>query len=359
MTLRLPRDLWGVYRQPPQFRFGTVTSVSPGICTVQVAGGEIPVIYFKNAAPSVGDFVSVQRQSVVSYLMTAPVAGALWVGDGALFGIWRVPTSGSDPVFYSIPSATVRGVALGPDKAIWAFGSSATGQTYVWRMVSSGPEIGDVTDAQIPYVVPYDIAPGPADSLWFSGDQYVLQVTTAFAVTEFAPAGMNQMLGIVEGPDGNLWMSEDQGYLARMTPTGVTTVFSLSGQSLGPFGICVGPDGNIWVASTGFGVWRSTLSGGTTYFPIAGSQLQNIVAGPDGNLWATDANSLVWKVTLAGDATSYSIPNSTPTGIAAGSDKNLWVSDSANGGVWQVTPAGNTAFFGLPGSAPSSICAGP
>lgn len=72
MTFRLPRSLWNTYRQPPQFRFGTVTSVSPGICTVMVAGGEIPVLYFKGAAPNVGDFVSVQRQSVVSYLMTAP-----------------------------------------------------------------------------------------------------------------------------------------------------------------------------------------------------------------------------------------------------------------------------------------------
>ena len=75
--MRLPEQILRTMRPKPQVRFGTVTSVATGICTVQVAGGEIPAITMNGAAIAVGDFVAVQRQSVASYVLN-PASAAPW-----------------------------------------------------------------------------------------------------------------------------------------------------------------------------------------------------------------------------------------------------------------------------------------
>ncbi len=72
MTRRLPPQLFDAFQGRPQVRYGTVTSISPGVCTVRVAAGEIPVVTINGAPLSVGDFVGVQRQGVASYLLAVP-----------------------------------------------------------------------------------------------------------------------------------------------------------------------------------------------------------------------------------------------------------------------------------------------
>src|SRR5262245_53933133 len=66
------------------------------------------------------------------------------------------------------------------------------------------------------------------------------------AVTEFG-AGISYgsgPSGITAGPDGNLWFTESYGLaIGRITPQGVVTEFSASGDSAG---IAAGPDGNLW-----------------------------------------------------------------------------------------------------------------
>ena len=173
MTLRLPRDLWGVYRQPPQFRFGTVTSVSPGICTVQVAGGEIPVIYFKGAAPSVGDFVSVQRQSVVSYLMTAP-SGAPWYAGQTWFA-FDTSTGTSywmtEPFMGIFPGPSVPNFAGSVQKAQATVGTFSGFVGYgVGTVYVLTPDLGLVATYKVPeyqqMVASIDPTRGVADVTW-------------------------------------------------------------------------------------------------------------------------------------------------------------------------------------------------
>lgn len=63
---------------------------------------------------------------------------------------------------------------------------------------------------------------------------------TEFSVPNGGPAG------IALGPDGNIWFTEyDASKIARITPSGTITEFSLSASS-GPADIASGPDGNLW-----------------------------------------------------------------------------------------------------------------
>jgi len=110
-------------RTPVQARFGTVTAVNPGICTVKVAGGEIPVIYLKGGAPSVGDFVRVHRQGVVSYLLNPSSGGVVIWPFGDEYGpdgpTYRYSASGT--LGATGPGGTVdKYVAQG----MWADGQS-------------------------------------------------------------------------------------------------------------------------------------------------------------------------------------------------------------------------------------------
>ncbi len=308
--MRLESALLRTYRGKPQVRFGTVVDVQPGICTVQVAGGPIPVIYLKGAAPSVGDFVSVQRQGVVSYLLNQP-SGAVWVGDNVLNGIWRVPTSGQDPVFYAVPGAAIYGVVEGPDQAIWACSGGGGAAAYVWRMVSSGLYIGTSASVQL------------GSSL------------ATFPVS------------ICVGSDGNLWVADNNGFVWKVTPDlAVAASYALAGSS--PNTICAGPGGNLWIASgtPNTGAWSVTPSGTSTFYPIPDSVPTGITEGPDGRLWLSDNTyHVVWAMAPTGNVESYLLPNSETTSICVGPDKRLWASDNFLGVIWAVTTTGDATPY--------------
>lgn len=98
---------------------------------------------------------------------------------------------------------------------------------------------------------------------------------------------------IALGADGNLWFTEPQGNkVARISPSGGITEYSLPTVNAGPNNIAAGPDGNLWFTeSTANKVGKvSTASGEIVDFaiPTAGGVPYGIVAGPDGNLWFTE-----------------------------------------------------------------------
>jgi virginiamycin B lyase len=47
------------------------------------------------------------------------------------------------------------------------------------------------------------------------------------------------------GPDGNVWFADADG-LARITPSGVVTVFTMPDGLYAPDYLTIGPDGYIW-----------------------------------------------------------------------------------------------------------------
>ncbi len=125
----------------------------------------------------------------------------------------------------------------------------------------------------------------------------------------------SEPFGITAGPDGNLWFTEYRGSrIARITPAGVVTEFSLPAPNRQPSHITAGPDGNLWFTegSPG-GIGRITTAGVVTEF-LGGSTPgftanripSGITTGADGNLWFTETRD-------PGAVVRVSLPSVTPT----------------------------------------------
>src|SRR5262249_27863333 len=140
--------------------------------------------------------------------------------------------------------------------------------------------------------------------------------------------------------------------IARITPSGTVTEFSIPTANSSPLAITGGPDGNLWFTEERSGkIGRITPAGKITEFPIstADSSALMITSGPDGNLWFTEINSVrsevlirskIGRITPAGTITEFSVPNSDghtqggagfpygiqigPSAITTGPDGNLW-----------------------------------
>lgn len=218
---------------------------------------------------------------------------------------------------------------------------------------------------------------GPDGNLWFAGaqpysngDDLVGRLGPGNAVQEFPfPPGDSDtptVPSLAVGSDGNLWEAEGgANRIARVTPAGAITEFSLPAGSSRATGIAAGPDGNVWFTEEGASrVGRITPAGGITEFPLsAGAGPAGIVAGPDGNLWFTERGAgRIGRITTGGSVSEYPLPDpaSQPTAIVAGPDGNLWFTEANVAKVGRITPAGEVAEFLVPADeAPLAIAAGP
>lgn len=351
MTRRLPPELFSAFRPPPQTRYGTVTSIGQGICTVQVAGGEIPVVTINGAPLNAGDFVAVQRQGVVSYLLASPGPG-LWVSDtnGRL---WRVTLSGN-MTQYDLPGApspqtTLVNLVLGPDKYLWA--PSSTG---IWRVSSAGAaQFFELSDSAGPANGnPTGICVGPDGYLWIgntgsnTSDRSGVwrgAATTPFVATAiqgfpkatyaisvaagppgtgtvwFASANVSfGQAGIWAGPAGSNWLTGGQ-------QIDLTPYYAL------PENMVVGPDGNMWVAAAASStMWRVTPGGSVATVPVSGAlTLYPVNSGPGPYVWVADSYPQVWRIAMDGTATAFSLVVGTTQWLAGslctGPDGNLWM----------------------------------
>jgi len=191
--------------------------------------------------------------------------------------------------------------------------------------------------------------------------------------------------GIVKGPDGAFWFTEEDGdQIARMTPTGVFTEFTLPANTspfcnfigcVEPTNITVGPDGALWFTeNSNNAIGRITTSGHIHVFPLPttcggfGCLPQDITKGPDGALWFTENfnGNRIGRITTAGVITEFTTgitAGSQPAGITKGPDNNLWFTEEAANKIGRINPTthvvtefatGITAF-----SEPTDITAGP
>lgn len=158
---------------------------------------------------------------------------------------------------------------------------------------------------------------------------------------EFAiPNGVDSNNDIVQGPDGNMWVTTNTtNGVARITPDGVVTEFTLPNQS---FGIEAGPDGNLWV-STAIGVIKvppANPAGRTVYDVGLSGGGRGIVAGPDGRMWVAGAGQLVSfsPADPEGTDVSTAIAGLDARGMSVGSDGLLWIADNS-GRVISATAA--------------------
>jgi streptogramin lyase len=187
--------------------------------------------------------------------------------------------------------------------------------------------------------------------------------------------------GITRGADGNLWFTEfDNNAVARITPSGTVTEFSLAGLQAGssPQNITGGPNGLLFFTERGVGRIGSidplagsdaailaSLKQSAVVPSGAGAGVDGITAGPDGNLWFTEAGvDRVGNVntTLAtiNEFSTGITAGAAPAGIAAGPDGALWFTESGLNQIGRITTAGTvTNEFALTGTDPEGITAGP
>jgi streptogramin lyase len=222
--------------------------------------------------------------------------GNLWFAETVAGTIGRMTTSGivtwfPTCCFESLPL----GITSGPDGNLWL---ADQGMSQILRVTTAGAIASfPVPSASGRQWLLGDITAGPDGNIWFTepGTNKIGRITTSGTVTEFdLPRADIVPNKIVAGPDGNLWFTESvaapwNGRVGRITPTGDVTEFPLP---VGANTIVAGPDGNLWLGWEG-ALTRMTTSGATTVFPVSGAPdiwPAGLAAGPDGSIWIAGAH---------------------------------------------------------------------
>ena len=160
---------------------------------------------------------------------------------------------------------------------------------------------------------------------------------------------------MVTGPDGNLWFTEyGRNKVAKITPTGTITEYSVPTANANPSGIAVGSDGNIWYTEDAVSkIARISLAGVSTEFPLGGGSFKGaeyVTSGPDGNLWVTEGDGgHVDRVTTAGVVTRFDLSATSlyMQGIASAHGL-IWVAEGDSGKIATLTTAGVVTQHTLP-----------
>jgi streptogramin lyase len=340
--------------------------------------------------------------------ITAGPDGALWF-TGVPGEIGRITTSGvvtefpvpalAPPPDSSVPPPTANGIVAGPDGALWFAGVPGE----IGRITTSGVVTEfPVPDAPHPagspagpagtVVTPTSITVGHDGALWFTGPMegqtdggswLVGRITTAGAVTEYPMLNFSINSPIVAGPDGNLWTGGNGSSLARITPSGVITTFSLPGNFSPIAGLSSGPDGNVWFTETEDvggslvgeqpAIGEITPAGATTLFKIPqGTTLDPsrgvdvnptaIATARDGAMWFVE-NAGIGRITTDGKLDQFPLttPGATAEYIATGPGDTMWFAQVVGAPGWGPTPwsigritaHGSVTLYSLPADVAS------
>lgn len=257
---------------------------------------------------------------------------------------------------FPIPSPDVDSwdLCLGPDGAIWFNEPLALGLGRIDMQ-------GNITEFPVGHG-PYGCAAGPDGNVWFTAGSSFGRMTTSGQVTLF-PDLETAAAPIIAGSDGNLWVGLLEGRIARITPNGAVTYFSLglatplSGIG-GPHSLALGADGNVWYAlPTVDVVGRITPDGSVTNYSTPGVDPFAIAAGPDGALWF--AGSMIGRITTQGDLQTFDpLLGGLATGAGVGPDGNVWLAESLAEKIGRVTPQGLLTEFDLPNRSATHFAAG-
>lgn len=230
--------------------------------------------------------------------IAAGADGNIWFTEPNASKVAKITPSGTISEYATpTPAAKPHGITLGPDGNMWFTEQAAS-------KVASVTPTGAITEYKVS-TSPGLIATGSDGNLWFAtGVPGVARITTAGVETDFvfppdntppnSPVG-DVVDDITAGPDGNIWAIQGyignitEGHLARITPAGLITEFSLRTVFAGfGAGITTGSDGNIWVTQpTVNDIGKITPDGTVTEFPLplAGANPVGITFGADGNPW--------------------------------------------------------------------------
>ena len=308
--------------------------------------------------------------------ITVGWGGALWFTDGS-GNIGELSTAGAF-ARYPIPtrpraaSGAPRGIAAGPDFAVW-FTESAAGK--VGRItvggqqsISTNPPPGLVTEYNLPTatVAPQGIVFAPDGAFWFTeaNGNRLGRITLAGAITEYdLPSPASEPFAIVVGPDSALWFTEAAEQVGRASIiTSVTSPSSRPGRWARALSASRRAGRNVVVyrhqqrnhrpgvhQRNSHDALRTSGAVSTLYSSQRLSHRVGIVMGPDGKLWYTNRyQSVVGSIDAAGNRTQYPIPLDEPYAIVAGPDGALWFTDAQEGRIGRITTSGKLTVFQIP-----------
>ncbi len=294
--------------------------------------------------------------------------GNLWfTDDGSTRAIGRVTPSGEITEFSTglNPGSDPRTSVAGPDGNLWFNDEGST--PAIGRITPSGAITEFSAGLLKPFSNPNGIVAGPDGNIWFSDFWGAIgQITPSGTITEFSTSlhAGSRPDAIVTGPDGNLWFSDNgtTKAIGRITPSGTITEFSAPLVECATFcgGVgapIAGADGNVWldVLEAGFvkgKVARITPSGVISVFNTSSPffEPQDLAVGADRNVWFTDIGGIaatqpnapsqnaIGRITPSGTIEEfaaglqpvvYGQPNSSPRELVAGPDGNMWFIDGA------------------------------
>jgi virginiamycin B lyase len=229
------------------------------------------------------------------------------------------------------PSGAITTFPL-PNPGSWPYRIVTGADGNLWFTELDGNRIGRITTAGViteftaglsSAAKPADIVAGPDGNLWFTElatASKVARITTAGTITEFpTPTANSYPIAITVGPDGALWVVEkNASKLARITTAGVTSELSNTGLANG---IATGPDGNLWLAIQNGTIARVTTTGVRTVYPSGiSSVLLDIVRGPDDAMWYTaNVVSRIGRMTALAPPLAPTLCAPTVTGLAPAS----------------------------------------
>jgi streptogramin lyase len=206
-------------------------------------------------------------------------------------------------------------LAVGPDGNIWfgqcinVCGQGAVANSGEIVSVPIQPGSHAVSVRLQNFMNAVDITPGPGGNLYATATNfgayatredavYVLS-TSATILHKFDLPSNSRPIGIVTGSDHNLWIAEPGiNKIARMTPTGVFTHFSLPTRNAAPRYITYGVDGALWFTETGANkIGRNTTTGSITEYAIPsvnsgayGIEPCTTFCGAHGGVWFAEIN---------------------------------------------------------------------
>ena len=196
-------------------------------------------------------------------------------------------------------------------------------------------------------------------NVWFVGEDYPYGVSAITRVTMNQKVTSHQIttLGtsITAGSDQNLWVTGlNDGIVARVTPAGVETDFSVTTPDESLSGISSGPDGALWFTecsnSNPSGLGRIDTAGSYTFFPVG---CQNVVTGgPDGNIWYGNGTSMYNMTPQGVFIGQYPVGLPNFDGVTTGTDGALWLVgggiNSVDSQVIRVTMSGTVTKYPNP-----------
>jgi streptogramin lyase len=212
---------------------------------------------------------------------------------------------------------------------------------------------GQVRHVPVPYP-PESLAFGKDGRLYtpvcctLSGDEAVMAVTTAGAVSVYVPPSKDLINdGVTLGPDGNIWVSEST-HVAKITPSGTFTEYKITlppnSNANNESGIAAGPNGTVWFPivddnlshPTGYLARIHTANGHIDQMSVPCFNGYPLVLGADGNFYercpAPNSSQIgILRVSPAGHQRLYQ----DPYGVSGFGGQVM--TTTPNGLIWAIT----------------------